>query len=207
MKQMKPSILVVFALTIIISSCQEKQVVQNEISIDELIGTETKEKVIGDSLNSEELYEQTDSSEFGLWLSELTVNYDTSLSHESTLFDRFKIENKKQINFHTRDSISEKTNLLIYYFSDTTSLNNAFYNWLDCFGADCLEVALNKNATLINQTPMICLIYPTKIAMILFEDGMYEKSSFWLNQVKFLFKGNQLKYRLDVDNNKKLFWR
>ena len=86
-------------------------------------------------------------------------------------------------------------------------MNNAFYNWLDCFGSDCNPVNLNQDIESVKTPPSLTLVYDTTLISVkyLCEHDKNDWKSFQDSIVKQY--GKDYRYRIDVGCGGPLIWK
>ena len=192
-------------VTLLFLSCGERQKTQNtEITIAELLG---ESEIIIDTNNTEELNEIAvfDSTSINFVLTQHQIKFDTIKPLEHTLFDRFSYESIEKVNIFPKDSSAENSTLFVYRFKDSLALNNAFYNWLDCFGPNCEEVTLKERLEGVKSPPLWCNVYENIIVIRKYKMGNFESDLELQKSLTSFFK-QTLRYHVHVNENKILNW-
>ena len=148
-------------------------------------------------------------------VSSLDVDYDTTALNENHVFDRYGFNSFEKVEFVGRETVpygksnmvKPKAEFYLYNFSDSIKLNNAFYNWLDCFGSDCNPVNLNQDIESVKTPPSLTLVYDTTLISVkyLCEHEKNDWQSFQDSIVKQY--GNDYRYRIDVGCGGPLIWK
>ncbi|HIP36959.1 MAG TPA: hypothetical protein EYG85_08895 [Crocinitomix sp.] len=211
---MKNILTFLFLSVVLLYGCSDAEKQNIEIiSMEDFIGESTQQ-----------LDEQTDtiidtlidiSIQVQQLITSLRTSYDTSKINTSHLFDRYGYNSSYKIQFIGKEKVSygktlmvaPKADLFIYHFSDSIKLNNAFYNWLDCFGSNCQEVKLHQNIDYIKTPPSFTLVYDTTLVTVKYqcEHTKNDWSSFQDSIIKKY--GNNYRYRIDVDCGGPLIWK
>ena len=114
--------------------------------------------------------------------------------------DRFNpkhiIKNKL---FHGGDSILH----FRWTFSDTTATNNAFYNWLDCYGTTCLSLKLYEPFKIEKQATLIFRNH-NSISYIRGKQNVSKEA--WINFEKTLFPADSLSLLIVQQPGKNALW-
>lgn len=189
---------------IFLISCKGKTVSEEQISLEDYIG-------VSDSLGSFTDNDQNDSLNVlyqdtlpkDQLISGLLSDYDTSLLTKSTIFDRFSYSSKRKILLSPKDSLIENIELYMYHFKDSIGLNNALFNWLDCFGEDCLELQIGIDTNQINSKPIWCEISDTTIIFIQANKQPIKKNV--RNAISDGLSGSK-KYSFIVDHKNRIKW-
>ncbi len=142
-------------------------------------------------------------------------DYDTVFLNDTHIFDRFGFNSSYKLQFVGKNKVpygkssmvTPKANLFVYNFSDSVKLNNAFYNWLDCFGSDCQAVKLKEDIDAVKTPPSFTLVYDTTIVMI--EYPCEHQQNNWRAFKDSVIKkyGSNYRYRIDVDCGGPLKWK
>ncbi len=183
--------------------------VKETVSIEELMG-EVKESDVTDEKEIVEIIPALVSD--GTSLSNLIVSispkYDTislSILHK---MDRYGYNSFKKIRFSTKlDDDNSYADVYQYNFSDSLKLNNAFYNWLDCFGDKCSEIKIGEDIEKTKNSPSFTLVYDTILVSIKYNlDG--KKINFKSFQDSILVQfGSQYRYAIQTDVRGNLNWK
>ena len=114
--------------------------------------------------------------------------------------DRFNpkhiIKNKL---FHGGDSLLH----FRWTFSDTTATNNAFYNWLDCYGTTCLSLKLYEPFKIEKQATLIFRNH-NSISYIRGKQNLSKEA--WINFEKTLFPKDSLSLLIVQKPGKNALW-
>lgn len=207
-------IYVVGLIVLILVSCNEvqKQEVQT-ITMEELMGD--VDGINLDSTNQDNVdIIQIDNSPFS-YLIESLSNYDTALLNTGHPIDRYGFNTSKKIEFIGKENVpygkttmvTPKAEFYVYHFSDSLKLNNAFYNWLDCYGSDCNEVKLYENIESIKTAPSFTVIYDTTLISVKYLCE-HKKNDWKAFQDSILNKyGDNYRYLIDVRCGGPLIWK
>ena len=114
--------------------------------------------------------------------------------------DRFNpkhiIKNKL---FHGGDSLLH----FRWTFSDTTATNNAFYNWLDCYGTTCISLKLYEPFKIEKQATLIFRNH-NSISYIRGKQNVSKEA--WINFEKTLFPTDSLSLLIVQQPGKNALW-
>ncbi|MBL7898152.1 MAG: hypothetical protein JNJ99_06430, partial [Crocinitomicaceae bacterium] len=134
--------LVLFSLV----ACEQEQAPQEVISFEELAGQTGEEPTLVTENQSNPILKIEKLNDF---VNSQLYLFDTISNHESHPIDRFGYSSFSKLNFSLKSMVNSDSNesasLYYYSFSDTVKTQNAFYNWLDCFGKNCESVQLEKD--------------------------------------------------------------
>jgi len=192
-------------------SCNENKP-QEVMALEELTG-ETGSEESNDTVQ----LAQSDSapSQINDFVKSQLSQYDTISHIIPHSIDRFGFGTKQKLEFRGKtpfvdskaNSVSPIARLYYYTFSDTTKTNNAFYNWLDCFGKDCNVIKLNEDVDKLNSSPIFTLVYDTCIVAVEYVCEQ-EKNNWKSFQDSIIAKfGKDYKYRIDVKCGGPLKWK
>jgi hypothetical protein len=138
--------------------------------------------------------------------------FDTLPLNVGHAFDRYGFSKSNKISFVERSNGADSLNILgvnlyQYYFSDSLKLNNAFYNWLDCFGDECSELIINQDDSGFSSKPQQIIIYDTIAVFTKFANSeVYLKhNTIMLDSITCHF-GNDYRYKLKLNQKGELKW-
>ncbi len=211
---MKHTYLYLILQIFLIFSCSSKKEQKVElISINDLMGDSTEQISVDIEIQQDTITEL--SSKIEKLIYSLQPNYDTTFLNESHIFDRFGFNSSYKLQFVGKNKVpygkssmvTPKANLFVYNFSDSIKLNNAFYNWLDCFGSDCQEVKLKEDIDVVKTSPSFTIVYDTTIVMV--EYPCEHQQNNWRAFKDSVIKkyGDNYRYRIDVDCDGPLKWK
>lgn len=188
---------------------------------DQAVDTITFEELVGtDSLVVDNQMELDTTIDSTLWTLltpmsvELMDEFDTTALNEFHPFDRFGFNQSEKLEFISKEKVPYGDHLVtpiaevfVYTFSDSVKLNNAFYNWLDCFGRDCQSVKLNEDLESIKTPPSLTLVYDTTLVHVDYQCEHQRKS--WLSFEKALKHqfGDSTRYQIQVSCGGPLKWK
>ena len=200
---------------LILYSCGSKKEQKIElVSMDDLMGDSTEQtETQVDEAPSDTI--PVLSTKIGKLIYALQPDYDTTFTDKTHIFDRFGYNSSYKMEFVGKNEVSygkstmvvPKADLFVYNFSDSVKLNNAFYNWLDCFGSDCQAVKLKEDVKAVKTPPSFTLVYDTTIVILeypcehvqnnwkSFKDSVIDKY------------GKNYRYRIDVGCGGPLKWK
>jgi hypothetical protein len=123
-------------------------------------------------------------------------NWDTLL-----FLDRFgAIASEKWILTNDKDSVV----FLSYSFKDSLRVKNAFYNWLDCFGAPCKSYKVGQNAK-YNKRNTLVYVAPQQVVLVESSGKLKEEN------IRFILQKEKKKqfwiYILDAPKKGKTVWK
>ncbi len=183
------------------------------VSINDLMGDSTEQIDNNIDVQKDTLPEL--STNIQKLIYSLQPDYDTIFLNDTHIFDRFGFNSSYKLQFVGKNKVpygkssmvTPKANLFVYNFSDSIKLNNAFYNWLDCFGSDCQAVKLNEDIDAVKTPPSFTLVYDTTIVMI--EYPCEHQQNNWRAFKDSVIKkyGSNYRYRIDVDCGGPLKWK
>lgn len=108
---------------------------------------------------------------------------------------------EQRISF-IRSTSSDSTEWHVYQFSDSLKTVNAFYNWLDCFGVNCLSLSIGHEAKMKGRAGQV-MVTANRIIAVYFLAGKSSLDSlFWgelLGETPYL-------YLVSWKKNGKLSW-
>jgi len=133
----------------------------------------------------------------------LGVDYSVVLKLDTVLFaDRFGA--KSIVKFYWKEK-NDSINFIDWEFKDSTKTENAFYNWLDCFGANCKSVKIGDKARLQKRSLLLLL---NEKHLIWIDANTSIEQEKWLKILKDQQFGENWKYILYQSKNKKdkLVW-
>tara|TARA_B100000809_G_C15053632_1_gene499860 strand:+ start:61 stop:645 length:585 start_codon:yes stop_codon:yes gene_type:complete len=192
-------------------ACNSKEPENIEvISMEELMGDGAAKSFDSTHVTIDSI--TVESSNLTNLISDLINDYDTVSSNKNHAFDRYGFNTYKKVKFIGKQNASNgktnrvkpKADFYIYNFSDSVKLNNAFYNWLDCFGDDCNEVKLNQNIENVKSTPSFTLVYDTTLISI-----EYLCENDWKSFQNCIIKqyGENYRYLINVECGGPLKWK
>ena len=192
----------------------EKQAVET-ISMEELLGDSEFESEENDTLTSSIDSRTAETSNLLNLIQVVNPGYDTNALSVAHPMDRYGFSSKSKIKFVGKTDVPYgKTNMVtpkaefyVYNFPDSIKLNNAFYNWLDCFGSDCDEIKLNQDVEYVKTPPSFTLIYDTVLVDVKYLCE-HEKND-WKSFQKSIINtyGKNYRYRIDVNCGGPLKWK
>lgn len=194
-------------------ACGEKEAEHEVISFEEFAGTSGN----ADSLASADTA-MLETNEIpglsGFVRGQLSL-YDTLTGEGIHSLDRFGFSTSKKLDFKAKfqvpygktNQVTPVASLFYYTFADSIKTNNAFYNWLDCFGKDCTPVSLREDLSSIKTPPMLALVYDTTIVALEYkcEHEKNDWDSFEDSLVNKL--GKNYRYRIEVGCGGPLRWK
>lgn len=199
---------------IMLSCNSEKQQEVETITMEDLMGEveETAEESVGKEI--EDTLPKW-SSHLEELVYALSPQYDTASNTEKHIFDRFGFNTSSKLKFISKNEVpygkstmvTPKAEMFVYHFSDSIKLNNAFYNWLDCFGSDCQAVRLNEDLDAIKTPPSFTLVYDTTLVTVEYpcEHEKNDWGAFKDSIIKMY--GRDYRYRIDVSCGGPLRWK
>ncbi|MBK9191136.1 MAG: hypothetical protein IPM77_06245 [Crocinitomicaceae bacterium] len=189
-------------------ACEQEQAPQEVISFEELAGQTGNEPAPASSNNPNPILKIQKLNDF---VNSQLYLFDTISNLKSHPVDRFGYSSFSKLNFSLKSMVNsedkESASLYYYSFSDSIKTQNAFYNWLDCFGENCESVLLEKDMDKIQSGAAFALVYDTTIVAAEYNcnDKVFSKKSF---QDSLLSKfGKSYKYRFEVNCSGKLEWK
>ena len=195
--------LTIYSILIIGSySCSKNEPVKEEVTIDQILGEEEK---TDDTIVEYESIPELDGTFTSELNQKLYKKFRSKAHQQSTLIDRFSSVSIEKTTFVPFDDSLASAHFFMYNFSDTAATNNAFNNWLACFGSDCEEISLNENKNRVRENALWCGVYDQSIIIIKFTPKSLEFKS-ELKQSVFQTKGEALKYTLNVTADNQLKW-
>jgi len=197
------------AIIIVFVACSSnEESAENTVSIEDLMGE--VEEVVEDAKEVvlEKPHFVSDSSALSNVVVSLESLYDTLSLTEIHKLDRYGYNSFQKIRFSKKlNETFSYIDVYQYNFSDSLKLNNAFYNWLDCFGDKCAEIKINEDVKIISETPSFTLVYDTILVSVKY-DVEFDKSNINSFQDSILLKfGNQISYEIQIDKKGNLKWK
>jgi hypothetical protein len=108
---------------------------------------------------------------------------------------------EQRISF-IRSTPSDTTEWHVYQFSDSLKTVNAFYNWLDCFGVNCLSLSVGQQAKMKGRAGQVVVTANRIIAVYLLAGKSSLDSLFWDD----LLGESVRQYLVSWKKNGKLSW-
>ncbi len=143
---------IIFAFLFCLVACTSKN--EETIGFDELAPTSKRytDQQAADSAKALLLNERPESSPF-LAIVDTLMDDSRWIKWDTVLFpDRFGPKNQeKWFTVGTKDSLV----LLHYTFKDSLRTKNAFFNWIDCFGAKCKSYAVGGNIRIPKRNALL----------------------------------------------------
>ena len=148
-----------FFLFLILVSCSEKEMETKELS--DILPSSEREYI---TTTSDELSDAEDSSNYfkQRFLAHGILIDDIERLESDAFPDRFnpKFSDRFKIRLDQDSIIYEK-----WTYSDSSSLLSAFYNWLDCFGEDCISIKPGDERKLVNM-PIKLFVNDTTLILV-----------------------------------------
>jgi len=193
---------------VFVACSSNEESAENTVSIEDLMGE--VEEVVEDAKEVvlEKPHFVSDSSALSNVVVSLESLYDTLSLTEIHKLDRYGYNSFQKIRFSKKlNETFSYIDVYQYNFSDSLKLNNAFYNWLDCFGDKCAEIKINEDVKIISETPSFTLVYDTILVSVKY-DVEFDKSNINSFQDSILLKfGNQISYEIQIDKKGNLKWK
>jgi len=196
-------------ITFVLIACSSNEsIIEEAVSIEDLMG-EVENEVEN---SEEEIVGKQHAISVGTSLSNVVVSleslYDTLSLTETHKLDRYGYNSFEKIRFSQKlNETVSYVDVYQYNFSDSLKLNNAFYNWLDCFGDKCAEIKINKDIKMISTVPSFTLVYDTILVSVKY-DVEFDKANINLFQDSVLSEfGNQVRYKIETDKKGNLKWK
>ena len=203
-------------IVIVLVSClcfacgQGGDTVVDTISMEDLMGDVSEEE------DSSSIVVDTSGVILDSDFDRLTVSFlkmfDTLTLNVGHPFDWYGFSKSYKISFVERSNEADSLNIqginvYQYYFSDSLKLNNAFFNWLDCFGAECTELTINQNESGFSSKPQQIIIYDTIAVFTKYANSeVYLKhKTMLLDSIKVHF-GTDYRYKLQLNQKGDLKW-
>jgi hypothetical protein len=91
-----------------------------------------------------------------------------------------------------------------YIYKDSTQMKNAFFNWLDCNGTECISIKLYDECKIdaINNLMVVC----TNNSIDIIRSLKTIKPEDWISFVRFSRKSKDIKYIIYQKKNQKAKW-
>jgi len=214
MKLERTLFIVFICFGILACNSDEKKDIET-ITMEELLGDSDSEITENDTLTTSIDSTLLKASNMLNLIQSIYSDYDTSSLNASHPMDRFGFSSKSKIEFIGKtdvpygknNTVTPKAEFYVYNFSDSIKLNNAFYNWLDCFGSDCDEVKLNHDIESVKTPPSFTLVYDTVLVDVKYLCE-HEKND-WKSFQKSIIDtyGKNYRYRIDVNCGGPLKWK
>jgi hypothetical protein len=204
--------LFILLFTAVFWSCGDEQTLEvDTISMEDLMGDSSS--VIDSSLTIlKDTVVNIPNSDFGRLTFSFLNTFDTLPLKVGHSFDRFGYSQSNKISFIEKSNLADSLNLDVvnlyqYYFTDSLKLNNAFYNWLDCFSKTCTELKINQNESGFSSNPEQIIIYDTIAVFTEYSnsDAFLNHNSMIMDTIKKNF-GNDYRYKLQLNQKGDLSW-
>lgn len=195
--------------SIIIACASNEDSIKQTVSITDLMGEFEDVNTWDENIETEV---DSPKNSDGKVLSDLMISlaslYDTTSLSIPHKMDRYGYNSVKKIRFS--DKLNESNSFVDIYqynFSDSLKLNNAFYNWLDCFGDKCLEIKIGEDIKQTKNSPSYTVVYDTILVSMKYStDG--KSLNFKSFQDSLLTKfGNKFRYAIQTDVKGNLNWK
>tara|TARA_B100001115_G_C15774080_1_gene380126 strand:+ start:428 stop:1057 length:630 start_codon:yes stop_codon:yes gene_type:complete len=184
-----------FILSIFLFSCSKNQE-SKFIKYSEIGDTKIKDK-------NKNKQDSTGNYEMDITLNTkyLELDIDTIIKiKEPEFMDRFKnYKAEKFLLLRNKDSIYFKT----WYYDDSSSALNAFYNLLDCFGKNCIPIELYSNTY---RDQHYHLIFISDHAIFWIKANENQKINIWEHFVKEEFSIREYRYVTEQKSNENINW-
>jgi len=193
---------------VFIGCSSNENVVEEAVSIEDLMGEVEEVVEIDEAVFVDEPRIVLDGSKLSGLMVSLEPLYDTLSLTEVHKLDRYGANSFQKIRFSQKlNETVSYVDVYQYNFSDSLKLNNAFYNWLDCFGDKCAEIKINKDVKIISKAPSFTLVYDTILVSVKY-DVEFDKANINSFQDSILSKfGNQIRYEIQTDQKGNLKWK
>jgi hypothetical protein len=195
--------------SLLIACASNEKTVNETVSVEDLMG-----KVEGVEVADEKEAIETlqvlvsDGSNLSNLMVSLSPKYDTISLFTPHKMDRYGYNTSKKVRFtNTLNETNSVIDVYEYNFSDSLKLNNAFYNWLDCFGDKCSEIQLDEDVDKTQNPPSLTIVYDTTLVSVKYslECNRANLKSF---QDSILNKfGDEFRYVIQTDIRGNLKWK
>ena len=128
-------------------------------------------------------------------------NSIVSIDSTSFIVDRFTSLGSSKFN------IKNNINNISYYsweFPDSSSLMNALYNWLDCYGTKCNSVKMYDTTIVMDKKPF--LIFAGNSSLIYIKSNNNLKYERWLNFFNYKFPSEKWIFLIEQKKKTKVAW-
>lgn len=197
-----------FIVTSYLVSCSSTDShIPETISMEDLMGKEEVEAVNVED-NEDESNVISDGTSLSNMVFSLRPHYDTIDLLKRHKLDRFGYSSSDKVRFVSKlDTLHSFVDVYQYHFSDSVKLNNAFYNWLDCFGQNCIELKLGIDSVDLNIAPTYALIYDTTLISVNYSPN-FNKSDFKSFKDSVVAKfGEAYRYKILTNAKGDLKWK
>mgnify|MGYP001239388450 CR=1 FL=1 len=184
-----------FILSIILFSCSKNQ--ESEFIKYSEIGV-TK---LNDKNNTKQDSILNYDNDISLNIEHLELNIDTIIKIEEPEFmDRFKNNTaEKFLLLRKTDSIHFKT----WYYEDSLSTFNAFYNLLDCFGENCSTIEIYSSTY---SEKYYNLIFISDLAIFWLQANENQQINTWEHFIKKEFSMVEYRFIIEQKSNDNMRW-
>jgi len=196
-------------ISLLLACSSNEKSVHETVSMEELMGeVEALEVVTQEDVIETVSVRVSDGTALSNLMVSLQADYDTlslSIPHK---IDRYGYNSRKKVRFLSKlNELDSHADVYQYNFSDSLKLNNAFYNWLDCFGDNCTEIKLGKDVIKIQTSPSYTLIYDTILVSINYNlvDKNVDFKSFQDSIISQF--GSEYRYAIQTDTKGNLKWK
>ena len=197
-------------ITAIFLSCSSDQKeVTETVTMEELMG----EVDVLDATVSEESIDSenvllSDGSALSNLIHAAIPGYDTLNLSQPHKMDRYGYSSSKKVRFENNSELSNSiVDVYQYNFSDSLKLNNAFYNWLDCYGENCTEININEDIKNSSTSHSFTLIYDTVLVSVKYNDEINRSDVKSFEDSLMMQFGKEYRYKIQTDKKGSLKWK
>lgn len=195
----------VYGLLIILfyASCSPKEE-QKSLNLEDITKSSSRYKegvVKKESSDTTPLFSSTLSNNY-IGLIDSFLLKKESIQQVDTLFlpDRFNA--KKTVKFYWKEN-ADSTNFMDWEFKDSIQTENAFYNWMDCFGKKCKSLKIGEKSK-IQKRSLLILVNHNHLLLIDSDKKIDYKK--WISILKHQLFGENWKFILVQPKNGKSTW-
>jgi hypothetical protein len=190
-------------LCILLFSCSENKK-EETVDLSEITASSNRYKEgEADTVTKKNVILFTDSLDIkykGI-LDSLKIDYSKVQKLDTILFpDRFGA--KSMVKFYWKEKL-DSINFMDWEFKDSLKTQNAFYNWIDCFGKNCKSIKIGDKIK-IQKRSMLMLVNENHLIVI--DSDLKKDCNSWLSLLKNQQFGEKWKYILYQPKKGKTSW-
>lgn len=193
----------------LIACTSNDEVVNDTVSIEDVMGEVEELDVKAETEVVDAVQSMvSDGSKLSNLMVSLQSEYDTLNLSTPHKMDRYGYNTSKKIKFiSTLGGSDSFIDVYQYNFSDSIKLNNAFYNWLDCYGNRCSEIKIGEDIERTQNAPALTLVYDTTIVSVKYSSELDKISLNSFQDSMFIKFGDQYRYAILTNRRGDLNWK
>ena len=162
-----------------ISLTEEPAILPDTVAIDPKLSPQ--EKIIAFKEKQLRLYSEV----------EATKGINPERFEKDTLI-KFALKKNTPVKYGTTENVYPVATVFYLHYSDSTTFNNAFNNWMNCFGNDCTPIRFEEDMKSIKTTPSYTWINQDQLWMLhLCYQCEHKENDWnkWIDELDLLFGG------------------